>query len=132
MKKFPLLSLLLLLCLFITADRCSDESYKMPESLWGNWVHAHEEDYGNNRVYRHLSYELPPSRGRERFDIRPGGRIFYYGLAAADGNAEAVEGNWVPLNERTISVELPGDKANEFAAELVEVTPNRLVLRKLP
>lgn len=83
-------------------------------------------------VFRHLSYDFPPSRGRERFDIRPAGVIYYYGIAPADGTAAPIEGKWIPLNERTISVELPEDRGNEFTAELVEITPERLVLRKQP
>lgn len=134
MKKLPLLTLLLLSILLFTAERCSDEggNYRMPDSLIGSWIHSHEEDYSGNQVFRHPTYNFPPARGRERFDLRADGRLLYYGIAPTDGMANPVEGKWIAINERTIEVTLPGDKGNEFTAELVEIANDRLVLRKIP
>jgi hypothetical protein len=134
MKKLPLLSMLLISLLLLTAEQCSESSgdHKMPDSLMGTWIHSHEEDYSGYQVYRHPNFSFPPSRGRERFDLRADGRIYYYGIAPNDGAAELVEGKWMPLNERTIEVTLPGNIENEFSAELIEMANDRLVIRKLP
>jgi hypothetical protein len=37
------------------------------------WLHAHEEDHGAVRVYRPAETPLPPSRGREGFELREDG-----------------------------------------------------------
>lgn len=131
MNQISLLSCLLLSLLLLSAQRCS-EDYEMPHSLYGSWVHSHEEDHGGNLVYRPASYNFPPSRGREKFDIKPGGALLYYGIAPADGMATPEEGSWQAINERTIEVHLPQNEAQAFSAELVEVSNDRLVLRKLP
>ena len=102
----------------------------MPDSLFGSWVHSHEEDYGGNQVYRHPSFNFPASRGRERFDMKPEGVILYYGIAPNDGAANVVEGQWRAINERSIDVSLP--QANGFSADLIEIANDRLVIRKLP
>lgn len=133
MHKLSFLTLLLLSSLFLTAERCSDsstEEFAMPDSFYGSWIHSHEEDFEGNTVYRRTSFAFPPSRGRERFDLRPSGELLYYNIAPADGQAEPLEGSWEPLRNRMIDVEIPGDKANSFSAELIEVAHDRLVLKK--
>ncbi|AHM61476.1 hypothetical protein D770_16110 [Flammeovirgaceae bacterium 311] len=104
----------------------------MPDSLMGSWIHSHEEDHSGNQVYRHPSYDFPPSRGRERFDLRSDGRIYYYGIAPNDGAANLIEGKWIPINERTIEVSFPGNSEKDFSAELIEMSSERLIIRKLP
>jgi hypothetical protein len=41
-----------------------------PRNLAGTWTHAHEEDERGRTVYR-KDAELPPSRGRHQFELRP-------------------------------------------------------------
>jgi hypothetical protein len=133
MNKLPFLSLLLLCALLLSANRCSSgtEDIALPDSFYGSWIHSHEEDYSGYQVYRHPSFNFPPSRGRERFDIRRGGLVLYYGIAPTDGMADPVEGSWQPLNARAIEVLLPGGQGSNFSAELIEIATDRLVIRRL-
>jgi hypothetical protein len=50
----------------------------------GRWVHAHEEDEGDVRVYRPAGYDLPPARGRRGLEFRPDGEVVVYGPGPAD------------------------------------------------
>ena len=83
----------------------------MAEPL-GRWVHAHEEDEGDVRVYRPAGYDLPPARGRRGLEFRPGGEVIVYGPGPAD-RPQAVARM----------------KAPDRAFEIVSVEPDRLQLR---
>ncbi len=52
--------------------------------LTGRWVHSHEEDEGDVRVYRPAGYDLPPARGRRGLEFRPDGEVVVYGLGQTD------------------------------------------------
>lgn len=134
MKPIPLLGLLLIGFLLLTAERCGggSDSYVMPDSFYRTWVHSHEEDFDGKMVYRRADYDFPPSRGRERFDVKRDGGLLYYGLAPNDGAAQPIEGKWYTVQERAIEISLPNNREKEFAAELVEISSERLVIRKLP
>ena len=45
------------------------------EQLLGSWVHSHEEDKGDEVVFRSASFPFPPSRGRTGFTIKAGGEL---------------------------------------------------------
>lgn len=55
-----------------------------PPELIRRWVHAHEEDEGDVRVYRPAGYDLPPARGRRGLEFRPDGEVTVYGPGPAD------------------------------------------------
>ncbi len=59
------------------------------ECIVGHWVHSHEEDARDVRVYRPADYGFPPSRGRAGLEFREGGELVYYGIARADGSEES-------------------------------------------
>ena len=42
-------------------------------TITGRWVHAHEQDRGDARVFVAAEEPLPPSRGRRRLNLRPDG-----------------------------------------------------------
>ena len=43
------------------------------DQLAGRWVHSHEEDTGDEMVFRSADYAFPPSRGRESIELRADG-----------------------------------------------------------
>jgi hypothetical protein len=63
------------------------------ELLQRRWVHAHEEDSEHEMVFRPAEYELPPSRGRVAFELRPDGSFVEAGIGPADVPEEA-SGTW--------------------------------------
>ncbi len=52
--------------------------------LVGRWVHAHEEDDAQCRVFRRPDYPLPPSRGRSELDVAPDLTVRRVGPSADD------------------------------------------------
>ena len=57
------------------------------------WIHAHEEDEGPVAVYRPEGTPLPPSRGRESFELRDDGSCTVEGIGPSDGTLPA-EAAW--------------------------------------
>jgi hypothetical protein len=93
----------------------------VPEELLKHWVHSHEEDTGDLRVYRPADYDFPPARGRRGFELKPDGRLLVYG-PGADDRPEATTGRWESSDGGRVRL---GDE--EF--EIVSVEPDRLSLR---
>jgi hypothetical protein len=48
------------------------------------WVHSHEEDSDEEMVFRPAAYELPPSRGRRSFELKPDGILAKGGIGRTD------------------------------------------------
>jgi hypothetical protein len=71
------------------------------DALHRRWVHAHEEDTEEELVFRPAEYELPPSRGRMAFELRPDGTFREEGLGAADVPEQA-SGSWKLEDEERI------------------------------
>ena len=70
----------------------------------GCWVHAHEEDTGDEMVFRPAGTDLPPARGRMAFELREDGTFAETGLGATDAPEEAtgrwtLEGDTITLSE---------------------------------
>ena len=93
----------------------------VPDELKGHWMHSHEEDSGDVRVYRPADYDFPPARGRRGFELRPDGELLLYGPGATD-RPEAATGRWsVSASGR---VRLGGEEV-----EIVSASSDRLALR---
>jgi hypothetical protein len=93
----------------------------VPEEMLGHWVHSHEEDRGDERVYRPADYDFPPARGRRGFELKPGGELVLYGPGATD-RPEATTARWSASGSGRVRL---GDDELEIAS----VSPERLVLR---
>jgi hypothetical protein len=59
---------------------------EIPKIVSKFWVHSHEEDTEDVRVYRPRGYKFPPSRGRGGFEIKENGEFIKYGIAPEDGS----------------------------------------------
>jgi hypothetical protein len=86
--------------------------------LLRHWVHSHEEDTPDLTVYRPVSYNFPPSRGRRGFEFRAGGELIYYRIAPADGTLEAA-GRWILEGPNQVRIEVEDDRITPFTMEIV-------------
>jgi hypothetical protein len=93
----------------------------VPAELMRHWVHSHEEDSGDVRVYRPADYDFPPARGRRGFEPLPGGELRVFG-PGADDRPEATTATWSASGSGR--VRLGGEEL-----EIVSVSPDRLELR---
>ena len=99
----------------------------LPDALFRRWLHSHEEDEGDVRVYRPAGYDLPPARGRRGLEFRPDGELLVLGPGPAD-KPQASTGRWEPAGEHHARVTLPTADAPQDL-EIVSVEPDRLALR---
>jgi hypothetical protein len=97
------------------------------DELRGQWVHAHEEDTDTQMVFRPATQPLPPSRGRMRLELRPGGAFVESSPGPVDVSVET-DGSWSLQGDRlTLRTD---DERPTRAWDLVDAQPDRLVLRK--
>ncbi len=94
-----------------------------------HWVHSHEEDTEDVRVYRPADYRFPPSRGRIGFAFRGGGEVIYYGIAPADG-PRPLPGRWHIEGPDRVTVELEGGSPGPLALHVVSCDEQMLKVRR--
>lgn len=63
------------------------------ELLIGSWTHSHEEDRGDERVFRPSDREFPPARGRQSFRLAADGVLEQTG-PGPDDRAVTTAGTW--------------------------------------
>jgi hypothetical protein len=93
----------------------------VPDELFRRWMHSHEEDQGDLRVYRPASYKFPPARGRRGLEFKPDGELVLYGPGPSD-KPEATTERWSPSGADRVRV---GDRE----LEIVSVESDRLTAR---
>jgi hypothetical protein len=93
----------------------------------GSWVHAHEEDTGDEMVFRPAGTVLPPARGRMGFELREDGTFAEAGLGARDVPEEAA-GSWA-LEGQTITLSEGATQGVPREMEVVSADKDRLVVR---
>jgi hypothetical protein len=96
------------------------------EWLHQEWVHSHEEDQGDDMVFRPASFKLPPSRGRRSIELHSDGTLGHARPGPAD-RPERGQGRW----------EIDGDQLRLFRGSatpevflITSASPDRLVLRR--
>lgn len=94
------------------------------EWLRQEWVHAHEEDSADIRVFRPASHPLPPSRGRRTLDLRTEGSLTQ-SRPGADDRRTRETGRWT-LQGHMLTLQ-SGAAAEQL--EIVSLERDRLVLR---
>jgi hypothetical protein len=98
-------------------------------SLQQAWLHAHEEDSPGQTVYRPASYDFPPARGRAGFELLPGQRLRYTGIAPADGPSHA-NGYWQLRQETPLAVLLLSlPKQPDRRLSIISISADRLVVK---
>jgi hypothetical protein len=102
---------------------------ELPKDVLGQrWVHAHEEDTGDEMVFRPADYPFPPARGRQRLEFKPDGTF----LESVPGPADAPEaraGSWKVKDGKLL---IESDRAPEGTRmlEITSVDKDRLVVKK--
>jgi hypothetical protein len=94
-------------------------------ALIGSWTHSHEEDHDDVQVYRPGDAELPPSRGRTSFTLRPDATAAAGLPGPTDSGLRTDDGTW-SLAGDVLHVDCPGWGATY---EVVAADPDRLELR---
>lgn len=101
----------------------------LPQDLFQTWLHSHEEDTPEYRVYRPSSYPFPPSRGRTGFELRPGGQFARIDIAPTDGS-RTVQGQWQALAPDQIRLSIPGSGTPPTTMSIVSCDKDTLRVKK--
>lgn len=96
--------------------------------LCKRWVHSHEEDTENEKVFRTADYNFPRSRGRKSFELKPGGELIYMGLSPTD-KQEPVIYKWELKNDDLIFYISTTSEPLEIL-HIVSVDDDRLIIKK--
>ena len=96
-----------------------------PATLVGGWAHSHEEDHDGIQVFRPEDQELPLSRGRTTFTLRPDSTAVAGTPGPADAGSTTDDGTW-QLDGDVLRVRCPGWTAT---FEVVTADPAQLELR---
>lgn len=92
-------------------------------------MHVHEEDTEDEMVFRRAGTDLPPSRGRVAFELRPDGTFVETGLGATDIPEQAI-GRWA-LEGDTITLSDGVTQGVPREMEVVSADEERMVIRTL-
>ena len=111
---------------------CCSQNVKMQSgqdtSLYQYWIHSTEEDDASQKitVYRPATYQLPPARGREGFEIKEKGVFIAHPIAPGDGNL-TVQEKWT-LKDGNLTIT---GKDFIYVYKIVSLTKDKLVLKSL-
>ncbi|MFL6129967.1 MAG: hypothetical protein ACJ73E_12995 [Mycobacteriales bacterium] len=94
----------------------------LPPAIFRHWVHSREEDAGGLEVFRRDDFELPPSFGRDGFEMREDGTFVQEDVGPADG-IERTEGRWSLSGPGsvTVSFDVGAQVRDGFSFEVVRV-----------
>jgi hypothetical protein len=101
----------------------------LQECLKRHWIHSHEEDTQDVRVYRPAGYDFPPARGRRGFEFREGGALVYFGIARADGS-ELFPGRWTIAGTTRVRIDVDNERIQPFILEVVSCDDETLKVRR--
>jgi len=127
MRLFTLLACLSILLLAATCQPGTNTTQM--KQLERTWLHAHEEDEGDLRVYRPNTYAFPPSRGRTGFTFDHNGLFTQLDIAPTDG-LESHKGKWTVENDHTLRITLDDKKEPDYKLEIVSMENNVLKVRR--
>ena len=99
-------------------------AYEAKDSLlYGAWMHSHEEDEGDLRVFRRVGYKFPPSRGREGMQFLSNGKLVYNAIGPTDA-PQHLPGTWGFAGKETLRMTL--ESGRQFSYVLKKAEKDRL------
>jgi hypothetical protein len=99
------------------------------DALTGLWVHSHEEDTDKEMVFRPRGFRFPPARGRNSFELKPGGNLVMGGIAPNDQSATA-DGVWKLEDKNKLAFYSGSNSTPDQVLEIVSADKDRLIVKK--
>lgn len=101
---------------------------ELPPEIFKHWIHSREEDIADVRVYRPRDYNFPPSRGRERFELRENGEFIRYSIGPTDG-LQKITGTWKAEGGNQIRVSFEAQRQESYTMQVVSCDEKLLKVR---
>lgn len=99
------------------------------ELLHQRWIHSHEEDTGNEMVFRPASFNFPRSRGRSGFELRPDKSLVEVGIGPADVPTEKA-GKWEIGSDGTLKFYKTGAGRPDQTLKISSIDSGKLVVER--
>jgi hypothetical protein len=97
--------------------------------LLRHWIHSHEEDTTELRVYRPAEYAFPPARGRMGLEFRRDGELVYYGISPSDGS-DHLPGRWSLEPPNRVRIDVTSERIEPFMLEVVSCSNEVLTVKR--
>ena len=123
MKHFILIAFCLA---FLSCNSTKKAERIFGSELFAHWVHSHEEDGADHRVFRRADYAFPPSRGREGFEIKSDGSFIHHQIGPVDAPV-VVEGKWSMQGDNTLRIS--PQTGETWTLQLIEVNKDLLKVK---
>jgi hypothetical protein len=98
------------------------------DCIYKHWIHSHEEDTKDQKVYRPSTFEFPPARGRDGFEIRPNGEFVLFFPGRTDRSEKTI-GKFT-INSNKLNVELDSFQKS-YIITILSCDENRLIIQKI-
>ena len=98
-------------------------------ALAQTWIHSHEEDHGDQMVYRPRKFVFRPSRGRRGFELRSDGTMAEFGPGPTDQTAER-SGSWEMQEDGRLALYTVGSDTPSRVMKIASLSADKLVLQK--
>ena len=98
------------------------------ECIYKHWNHSYEEDTVDKKVYRLSTFEFPPSRGRDGFEIKENGEFILYIMGPTD-RPEKFFGNFT-IDSNKLNIELTSKIQKSYIMTILSCDENLLVIQK--
>jgi len=98
-------------------------------SVFRLWVHSHEEDTVNVKVYRRSDYNFPPVRGRTGFEIKDNGEFIEYDIGP-DDRPKISSGRWKQEGTNRIKVSFRDREHKSYTTDIISVDEHILKIRR--
>ena len=96
--------------------------------IFNHWIHSHEEDAENKKIFRNETFEFPPSRGREGMDIYENGTIIFRNITPDDRIKQSV-GTFEIQEPNTLNIYF-SDTTPELTMKMLSCETGKLIIEK--
>jgi hypothetical protein len=107
-------------CMLSFSEQCAKQ-------LVNTWQYSSGESTNDHEVYRPISYQLPPSRGRRELTFRSDGSFSQNSIGRDDKRAE-VSGTWELIGKHRLILIVNGEPRTERT--ILRCGQDRLVLAR--
>lgn len=97
--------------------------------LLQRWIHSYEEDTETEQVFRSMEYNFPPARGRNGFEFRPDGTLWWIGPGPSD-RPQAERGTWELVQGDVLVLTTDKLSGKIQRVKVIDLQKDKLVLEK--
>lgn len=121
--------ILVVLVLLPCKGICTEEVKSLSKGIFNHWIHSHEDDTKDIKVFRPSTYNFPRSRGRIGFEFKKNGEFIEYRIAPADGLVK-LHGHWRLLEKNKIEIQFKDKKIKPYLIMIISVDEDILKIKK--